>query len=125
APRFGETLPPDAKPLLHRLGVWEAVHKDAHLPSPGITSVWGSEEPYENDYIFNPYGNGWHLDRTRFDRTLMDVAEQAGAEVFRGAHVLACTRTEEAQWSVTFEDAGGQRAIDAAFAIEATGRSAW
>ncbi|MBI3408063.1 MAG: NAD(P)/FAD-dependent oxidoreductase [Planctomycetes bacterium] len=125
APRFGETLPPGAQPLLRRLGVWEAFQKDAHLASPGIVSVWGSEEPHENDFIFNPYGNGWHLDRTRFDRTLVDAAEQAGAEVIRSARIQSCKRTADLAWILSYESERARREITARFLIDATGRSAW
>jgi len=123
--RFGETLPPGAKPLLHRLGIWEAFQNDAHLPSPGIISSWGSEQPYENDFIFNPYGHGWHLDRTQFDRTLAASAEQAGAMVIRSARAQSCLRTTDAGWVVRYEFEGKVREITATFLIDATGRSAW
>ena len=124
ATRLGETLPPTARTLLHRLGVWESFQADAHRPSPGIISAWTSAVPHENDFIFNPYGNGWHLDRTRFDRTLAREAERAGATVVRSARVLACTRATEG-WAVTYEAEGGQHELQAVIALDATGRSAW
>ena len=65
--RIGETLPPRARLLLMQLGVWERFLKAGHAPSPGVLSVWGHEELYENHFIFHPYGHGWHLDRQRFD----------------------------------------------------------
>jgi flavin-dependent dehydrogenase len=123
--RVGETLPPEAAPLLHRLGLWAAFWKDAHLPSPGIVSVWGNEQPHENDFIFNPYGHGWHLDRARFDRTLAAAAEAAGARVWRGARVRSCMRIEDRGWSLKYECEGTVREIAAHYLIDATGRSTW
>src|SRR6516165_5383900 len=67
--RSGETLPPIAKTMLHRLDLWEAFRADDHLACPGIVSVWADAQTYENDFLFSPYGHGWHLDRQRFDRT--------------------------------------------------------
>ena len=58
--------------------------------APGTVAVWGSETPYENDFIFNPYGNGWHIDRSRFDAMLARAAEEAGATVSLSARVISC-----------------------------------
>jgi flavin-dependent dehydrogenase len=123
--RIGETLSPEALPLLHRIGVWDAFEKDAHICSPGIVSAWGSEQPHENDFIFNPYGNGWHLDRTRFDQTLAAAAERTGAVVIRSSRIQSCVRTSQQVWSLWYECAGAHREFTANFLIDATGRSAW
>jgi flavin-dependent dehydrogenase len=125
APRVGETLAPSVKPLLYRLDVCEVFQNDRHLPSPGIVSVWAGEQPYENDFIFNPYGNGWHLDRARFDRSLAESAEKYGATIFRSARVRSCIRRGDQNWVVKFEADKRMLEIDAVFLIDATGRSAW
>jgi len=80
-PRIGETFPPEICVPLQRLGVWESFRRAGHLPAPGIISCWGSDVPAENDFIFNPYGCGWHVDRSRFDRMLAEAAGQQGASV--------------------------------------------
>ena len=95
-PRIGETLPPAARPLLARLAVWEPFLAAGHLPSPGVLSVWGDDELYENHFIFNPYGQGWHLDRQRFDRMLARAARHAGASAYCGAQV---TFVPAARWT--------------------------
>src|SRR5688572_2491542 len=84
-PRVGETLPPSVQPLLHQLGLWEYFEKDAHAPSAGIVSAWGNNRPHESDFIFTPFGNGWHLDRTKFDSTLARCAEMSGAKIIQSA----------------------------------------
>ena len=38
-PRVGETLPPSAQPLLHRLGLWEAFAQLDSTPSFGTQSA--------------------------------------------------------------------------------------
>ena len=73
-PRVGETLPPEANPLLRRLGVWDAFLASRPLASPGTVSAWGSPRPAETDFVANPHGNGWHVDRNRFDRMLCAAA---------------------------------------------------
>src|SRR5882762_7618070 len=38
---IGETLPPQIKPVLRHLDVWEAFASDGHLPSYRTVSAWG------------------------------------------------------------------------------------
>jgi 2-polyprenyl-6-methoxyphenol hydroxylase-like FAD-dependent oxidoreductase len=83
--RIGETLPPVARRPLLNLLVWEQFVAAGHLPSSGNLSVWGDEELYQDHFIFNPYGQGWHLDRRRFSAMLAEAARQAGASLFRGS----------------------------------------
>jgi flavin-dependent dehydrogenase len=125
APRFGETLPPEVAPLLHRLGVWGRFVRDGHLPSPGIVSFWDDDGPVENDFHFNPYGNGWHLDRRRFDAGLATAAEERGAVVLRDAPVISCTRDPTGGWLVGVRYGGEASHLRAPFLIDATGRASW
>jgi flavin-dependent dehydrogenase len=125
ARRAGESLPPDATPLLHSLDLWESFVRDGHLPSPGIVSVWGDETPYETSFIFNPYRVGWHLDRGRFDATLAAVAEQRGAVHLRSTEVRSCSRDSAGRWWVAARSGGRSARLAAEFLIDATGRTAW
>jgi flavin-dependent dehydrogenase len=83
--RIGETLPPEIKRPLIELGVWPQFLADDPLEAPGILAAWGREALYENDFIVNPHGHGWHVDRRRFDAMLSLAAANAGAEVVQGA----------------------------------------
>jgi len=82
-PRVGETLQPRIRPLLVTLGVWEQFLADDHLPAAGIRAAWGGDDLHCNDFLFNPHGAGWHVDRRRFDSMLADCAEKAGAVLHR------------------------------------------
>ncbi|MDQ4070678.1 MAG: FAD-dependent monooxygenase, partial [Actinomycetota bacterium] len=88
--RIGETLPPEVRLPLERLGVWDRFQDGGHLPSPGIVAAWGGPEPYANDFILNPYGCGWRVDRNRFDSMLAAAAEQAGATLLTHAVARRC-----------------------------------
>jgi flavin-dependent dehydrogenase len=123
--RVGEALPPDVTPLLRCLGVWDRFLRDGHLPSPGIVSVWRDEEPYENNFLFNPYKTGWHLDRGRFDASLAEAAEDRGVAVFRGAEVRALSRDSAGGWQVGIRSEGQLTHLTADFLIDATGRRSW
>ena len=126
--RIGETLPPRARMSLMRLGVWEAFLSGGHLSSPAVASVWGEEELRERQYVFSPYGSGWHLDRRLFDTMLIEAARQAGVNVCSDAHIVSCQPLQNGEWQVevTFDDGADRkrRLIHAALAIDATGRVA-
>ena len=120
--RVGETIPPAARPLLERLNVWERLDDGSLQSAPGIVSVWGHEAPYNNDFVFNPFGSGWHLDRTRFDRMLAQAACAAGTTVVAGRVGAA---SHEHGWKVEATTAAGAIEISANFLIDAAGRRGW
>ena len=122
--RVGETLPPTVRLLLGRLGVWERFLRAQHTPSPGIISVWGDSEVYENDFIFNPYGFGWNIDRRRFDEMLALVAEELGVAVYRSVNVNACVQERSGDWLIEGKCHGRALSIRAGFLVNATGRQA-
>ena len=68
--RIGETLPPNIKPLLQRLGTWDRFVSGNCSPSFGICAAWGQNQLTENDFIHNPYGNGWQVTRNEFDEKM-------------------------------------------------------
>jgi flavin-dependent dehydrogenase len=121
--RIGEVLPPAARSPLIELGVWDRFIAEGHAPSPGILSAWGQDEPYENHFIFNPHGHGWHLERGRFDAMLAVVAEEAGASVCRGARVRSCLPVAPRGWQVEFASDGERDHLQATFLVDATGRA--
>jgi len=121
--RIGETLPPAVRLLLTSLGVWDRFVAENHSPSFAICSAWGQQDLYDNDFIFNPHGSGWHIDRARFDAMLARATEDAGACVYRGARLISCG-ANGGDWRV--ESASSQpRAFQARLLVDATGRAAW
>lgn len=77
--RIGESIPPNANPILQKLGIFEDFLKAKHQPCYGSVSIWGSDLRGHNDFMLNPYGYGWHLDRTKFDAFLTQKAVELGA----------------------------------------------
>src|SRR5262245_17739801 len=63
---LGEALPPAATPLLRDAGL-ENVAASSSVACYGTISVWGTAVPGETDFILDPNGAGWHLDRAQFD----------------------------------------------------------
>ncbi|MER0170154.1 MAG: FAD-binding protein [Nitrosomonas sp.] len=121
--RVGEHLTPDARPLLSQLGLWESFCSDEHLPSPGVRASWGDASIYEREYIVNPYGNGWNLDRIRFDTLLATAVIATGGTIFHNAQINTISLHEKV-WSVEAFVAGQRRFFSSAFIVNATGRSA-
>lgn len=121
-PRIGESLPPDAGLLLRALGVWDAFVDAAHAPCRGSCASWGSDALGYNDFVFNPHGTGWHLDRTRFDALLADRAAAAGARVLRATVYRRATPQPGGGYTVTLDGPGGPAEIAARIVVDATGR---
>lgn len=122
--RLGETLPPMARKIMAGLGVWDLFLSQEHLPSFGIRSVWGRDEVYDNDFIFNPYGHGWHLDRARFDAMLALAAEAAGAVVYRGANLTSWTPDSAGGWEIEIGRGAERLRYRTRFLVDASGRAA-
>jgi flavin-dependent dehydrogenase len=118
--RVGETLQPASRPLLERLGVWKRFLEDGHVPSHGVASAWGTDELRANDFFISPRGNGWHLDRSRFDRMLAAEAERCGAILLTRERVTGVERRPPG-WRVTTRSG---ECIDCVILADATGRRA-
>jgi flavin-dependent dehydrogenase len=120
----GETLSPVAMPILESLGCGAALQKafeqGTAIESFGTQAAWGAAEIHEREFLYSLHGNGWRLDRKRFDAVLLYCAEAAGIDVRREARLKGSAADDAGQWSLSFE-AGQYRAR---FVIDATGRAA-
>lgn len=118
--RVGETLPPAAYRPLAALGVWDDFVASTPLPSVAIRSVWGRSEPQEREFIYDPYGTGWHLDRARFDAMLREQAKKAGAVLRQPAQLHSAELDRHGIWALRI--AGD--VLSARFVVDASGRAA-
>jgi flavin-dependent dehydrogenase len=120
--QIGEALPPAARPLLRDLGLLEQFLADGHLPCYGNVSAWGSEIPAVTDFILDPNGHGWHLDRLRFDASLRTAAANAGAIAPQETRVTSAVRREDG-WQVRLAAAAREfEELRCRWLIDATGR---
>jgi flavin-dependent dehydrogenase len=117
--KIGEALPGAAVRLLRSLDLPAPGTGGPHAPIGGNLSSWNSEALVATDFVCDPYGPGWRLDRLRFDAELRAAAVGAGA-IYRSAHVRALQQ-EEAGWQISFDDGHVERAR---WIVEATGRRA-
>ena len=121
--RIGETIQPQTTSLLKDLKLNEEIFQH-HLPSNAIQSVWGEPALKENNFFFNPFGHGWHLNRLKFDKQLINHAEKSGVTLFINSLIKTITQHDSGNWSIRFLNQGQINRIDARFIIDSTGRNA-
>ncbi|MEO4008666.1 NAD(P)/FAD-dependent oxidoreductase, partial [Chromobacterium piscinae] len=77
--RIGESATPDVAGLLSRLGAGHAL--DGQPSYHGNLSLWGSQTPRLDHFLYRGHGHGWHLDRAGFDHALRQEAMARGVAV--------------------------------------------
>jgi len=115
--RVGESLIGAARPLLRELGLLEIVQGGSHIPSYGNAFSWGSPEIVHTDFIHDPNGLGWHLDRSQFDRDLRSHARNREIRFHQGQ--VKKLSVEDDVWRLD----GENFQIGAKWIVDATGRS--
>jgi flavin-dependent dehydrogenase len=121
--RIGESLPPAARRLLGDMGVLDSFAAEAHLPYYGNRSSWGSPQWIETDFLSDPDGDGWHLDRSRFEAWLRRTAVERGSVLFAPVRLKAIERGGD-RWKVLLATESGSLSLTASIVIDATGRVA-
>jgi flavin-dependent dehydrogenase len=92
-PRFhiGESLIPYANEEFRAIGVWEKLEKGGFMPKLGAEFVLGSSRATTRilfaRYLSRKYANTFQVERSRFDRILLDHAEVSGCEVWKESRV--------------------------------------
>jgi flavin-dependent dehydrogenase len=118
--RPGEVLPGAARGLLGNLGIRDAFERECWRPVYAAASAWGMPVLRENHSIYSWPGHGWHLDRAKFDRFLVQQAEARGVAVRTGVRTGKAERVENG-WRL---EVSGGAPIEARFIVDATGRAA-
>jgi len=127
-PRIGETLPPEIIIPMQQLGIWESFTAMLPLASAGTLAAWGANQPHANEYVFSPYGQGWHLDRQRFDAIMRALALQQGIRCISQSQVMDVERKSD-QWHLQLQTAkeegvASRQTLTTRFVVDASGRSA-
>lgn len=120
--RIGESLLPAARRLLADMGLLESFLAEEHAPWYGNRAVWGGSELQEADFLRDPDGHGWHLDRARFERWLREAAKIRGAELLSPATVDQLEH-DGRRWRVGLKTATGSLVLTADLLIDAGGRA--
>ncbi|MER9500260.1 FAD-dependent monooxygenase, partial [Mesorhizobium sp. M0587] len=117
-PKPGEVLPAVANGLLRQLGVWTPFAEAGFVENRALVSVWANEVPSERHGMFSAQGAGWQLERTRFDRLMVQAAKAAGVDTRFGSAVGSAVRDDQG-WLLKLADED----IVARAVVWATGRS--
>jgi flavin-dependent dehydrogenase len=122
---IGESLPPSTNPLLQRLGLTETLAASRPLACHANRSSWGGDgRLVEHNFLSEPYGPGWHLDRPTFNRALFDFASDHAVICRRETRVQSATRSDNGRWQLTVATPERPETIEAGFIVDATGRGA-
>ncbi|WP_158620293.1 MULTISPECIES: NAD(P)/FAD-dependent oxidoreductase [Corallococcus] len=119
--RIGESLSPGAMALLEHLGLRERFLADGPLPCHANASAWGSAALTWHDFLRDPRGHGFHVDRARFETLLRERAAEVGARLFEG-EAPRDLRCENGVWRA--EASAGHPAVSARYGVDASGRAA-
>lgn len=122
--RIGESLAPDAAPLLQQLGVFEDFLRQGHAPCPGSAAAWQEPALGHFDYLSCPHGPGWHLDRTGFERWLALHAVQRGNRLHRQHRLQAAQAAPGGGYRLDFRTPEGERSHHFDWVVDAAGLAA-
>ncbi|MGC1496544.1 MAG: tryptophan 7-halogenase [Sulfitobacter sp.] len=115
--RIGEALVPAAGRILRDFGLRDAFQALSSAPYVANRSLWGSNTEDYRDFISDPEGCGWHIDRVAFETMLRTEAKARGAECLLDHPLEQVTPGWHLQCGDTAD-------FNARFVVDATGRSA-
>src|ERR1051326_5472066 len=121
--KVGESLPPAVKPLLRDLGA-DLAESSVALPSYGNQSSWGDAVLRDTDFINDPRGHGWHVDRPAFDAALCSVAATAGVTIRARTRLLSALPTPVGSWHAMLKSGAAKHTVEAHWIVDCAGRSA-
>ena len=116
----GESLPPGTEGVLNQLFGASALRWSRHRAAYGNRSAWGDNALDRTDFMLNPLGHGWHVDRRALDASLLGSLHAQGVRVRRATRVAHCSWGGDC-WEVILD---GQRPMRARAIVDATGRAA-
>ncbi|KAA3621725.1 MAG: NAD(P)/FAD-dependent oxidoreductase [Bacteroidetes bacterium] len=122
--RIGESIPPESRQIFAKLGILDSFLAENHDPCYGSVSYWGDHRRGYNDSIMSPFGHGWHLDRTRFNRFLANEASKAGVEVLIQTKYQYTRQLEDGHFLLTIKNSEGRKTVNAEIVVDASGSKA-
>lgn len=122
--RVGESIPPTVGALLAEYDADALLNdKKTALPCFGTESAWETDELEFRDYLTGMAGNGWHLDRSRFDAGVAAIAKNAGVMLRTNTRTEDVEQLPDETWRVTLRDSNQTyHTVEAKFLVDATGR---
>jgi len=108
--RLGESLLPSTNPLLEELGIIDKMESAGFPHKTGGSFTWGKDdEPWSVIFAENPFlpaSFGYHVERSVFDKILLDRSIELGVEVRQPASVKDVIVEDGRVAGVTFKEKG-------------------
>jgi flavin-dependent dehydrogenase len=117
--QLGESLSPGGADALAKLGLLEDFRRQRYEPCYGYASAWGGTDLRRYDFILDPRGHGWQIDRCTFDAWLRQHVKRTQV-AWQPIDRLVDVSRDGAAWRITFP---GQTMRHAKMLIDASGRS--
>ena len=119
---IGESIPPESKPVLKHLGIYDEFRKEGHDPCYGSCSYWGDDKRGYNDTLLSHHGHGWHLDRRRFNQFLAKQAAEKGTLVLKNTSFVDARKLDNGKFILTCENENKEiLQITSDFIVDASG----
>jgi flavin-dependent dehydrogenase len=129
-PRFhiGESLIPYGNEELRSIGVWDKLHRAGFMPKLGAEFVLGNAKAVTRiifgKFLPAHYAQTFQVERARFDKILIDHAEESGCEVWQETRVESVNITDDGA-TVTCVRGGETHELKSRWLFDATGRDAF
>ncbi|WP_317127764.1 tryptophan 7-halogenase [Paraflavitalea soli] len=120
----GESIPPNARVTLKELGIVHLLEDAQHQRCTGNTVVWGDDHPHDRFFFTETMGDGWHINRAFFEQQLSQTAKSMGAYWLHDHHFTNWEQQEDHLLIHCSFGQGSSISIKAAFAVDASGRTA-
>ena len=121
-PGLGESLPPGTEAVLDDVFGQAALNWERHRPSFGNRSAWGQARLEATDFMSNPFGHGWHVDRRALDGSLLARLARHGVRVRAGSRVANHAWMGDHWWARLADPPS--TTLRARAIVDATGRAA-
>lgn len=115
----GESLPPECRRYFNLLNfsLDETFSSDYY----GNSSIWGNDEVSESSFIFNPFGNGFSVDRVILENKLFEYSQLVRNSTYIETTILSIAFSRH-NWEVKIKQDHSESLLKARFLIFATGR---
>ena len=105
------------------MGLLDDFKQQGHLPYYGNQSRWSSEVLKETDFLRDPLGHGWHLDRMEFESWLRKKAIERGAALLAPARLAHLEWDNNKRWEIAVMHDDQRMEFQARILIDAGGRT--
>jgi len=121
ARKFGEAIPPNAKPLLKKMGIMHLLDNPRHIVYYGNKSCWGSDALEQKEFLKEIYGHGYLLDRLHFEKQLRQYLKDNSGNLLEGFKLKKVLNTNNGI-EASIENGNKTTKLNAAYIVDATGR---